>query len=255
MPEKHRVVQPAVSGDRARLFRVEQDGTRVIRTAEGYPLEVPGDWALLEPGDAMLTRRVKAAVSVWVMQERRGRRTMSRGVWAPAAVIEKVRAEVEAARAEPGYQKKLDAGRARRAEQEAAYAEDFEAAIVGFLAFAPKYGAMAATMAKLVAAHAVPVGSGTVARTQRIPIERRAEAATIAWLRHQTTGYDDMKIPRVKGMRREVRRMLAERSRKLLARYRRGEAIEGRCPLQTALAASTERSEHEEAAALIEIML
>lgn len=51
-------------------------------------------------------------------------------------------------------------------------------------------------------AHATPVGSGTVARTSRIPIERRAEAAVIAWLRHQTTAYDDMKIPRVKGRRR-----------------------------------------------------
>eukprot|EP01035_Chromulina_nebulosa_P056444 gene56444-77358_t len=59
------------------------------------------------------------------------------------------------------------------------------------------------------AAHATPVGSGTVARTKRIPIEQRAEAATIAWMRHQTTGYDSMTIPREKGLRREVRRMLA----------------------------------------------
>ena len=74
-------------------------------------------------------------------------------------------------------------------------------------------------------AHAVPVGSGTVARTKRIPIERRAEAATIAWLRHATTAYDTMQIARVKGMRREVRRLLAERSRQLLGCYRRGDAI------------------------------
>ena len=40
-----------------------------------------------------------------------------------------------------------------------------------------------------------------------------------------TTGYDSMQIPRVKGMRREVRRLLADRSRQLLGRYRRGEAI------------------------------
>jgi Uncharacterized conserved protein (DUF2293) len=33
-------------------------------------------------------------------------------------------------------------------------------------------------------------------------------ATTIAWMRHRTTGYDDMAIPRVKGQRREVRRML-----------------------------------------------
>jgi hypothetical protein len=83
----------------------------------------------------------------------------------------------------------------------------------------------------------VPVGSGTVARTQRIPIERRAEAAVIAWMRHQTTAYDHMKIPREKGARREVRRMLAGRSRELLERYRRGGGeSRSSCPLKRALA-------------------
>ena len=90
-------------------------------------------------------------------------------------------------------------------------------------------------MAKAIAAHAVPVGSGTVARTKRIPIERRAEAAVIAWMRHQTTAYDDMTIPREKGARREVRRMLATRSRKLLDRYRNGIPFSGRCPLISAV--------------------
>lgn len=35
-------------------------------------------------------------------------------------------------------------------------------------------------------------------------------------MRHQTTGYDSMQIPRVNGQRREVRRMLARRSKELL---------------------------------------
>ena len=90
-------------------------------------------------------------------------------------------------------------------------------------------------MGQAIATHATPVGSGTVARTKRISVERRAEAAVIAWMRHQTTAYDNMHIPRVKGKRREVRRMLAERSRKLLDRYRSGEALSGDCPLTTAL--------------------
>ena len=86
------------------------------------------------------------------------------------------------------------------------------------------------------AKHATPIGSGTVARTQRIPIERRAESAVIAWLRHQTTAYDDMKIARVKGKRREVRRMLAEQSRRLLTKYRAGDAIAPQgCLLRRAL--------------------
>ena len=36
------------------------------------------------------------------------------------------------------------------------------------------------------------LGSGTVARTERIPIHEWAEAAVIAWMRHQTTGYEQM---------------------------------------------------------------
>src|SRR5208337_3336921 len=89
---------------------------------------------------------------------------------------------------------------------------------------------------KAVTDHATPVGRGTVARTKRIPVEQRAEAAVIAWMRHQTTGYDGMVIPRVKGKRREVRRMLARRSHELLEGYRRGAPVPEGCPLTKALA-------------------
>ena len=81
------------------------------------------------------------------------------------------------------------------------------------------------------------MGSGTVARTRRIPIERRAEAAVVAWLRHQTTAYDHMTIPRIKGKRREVRRVFAEQSKRLLAAYRAGGVVNvSTCPLARALA-------------------
>jgi hypothetical protein len=65
----------------------------------------------------------------------------------------------------------------------------------------------------------------------------------IAWMRHQTTGYEGMVIPRVKGMRREVRRMLARRLQVLLARYRRGEPVPQGCPLRTTLAGGHLESE------------
>ena len=98
---------------------------------------------------------------------------------------------------------------------------------------------LAYLLAAVVTEHATPVGSGTVARTQRIPIEKRAESAVVAWLRHQTTAYDNMKIARVKGKRREVRRMLAEESRRLLESYRKGQPTDAAsCPLQSALAQS-----------------
>ena len=80
------------------------------------------------------------------------------------------------------------------------------------------------------------MGSGTVARTKRIPVERRAEAVVIAWMRHQTTAYEHMPIPRVKGKRREVRRLLAHRSKALLDGYRAGMPVDpDACPLQNAL--------------------
>jgi hypothetical protein len=191
---------------------------------------------LLPPGDPGLTRRVKAAGPSWTVKEQRGRKVFSRGVWAPREHVEAARAELEVERAKPQYARKLEAGRARRAEQEAEYADEFEAAIMTFLNFAPRHAELAKRLAAAIAAHAVPVGSGTVARTKRIPIERRAEAATIAWLRHHTTAYDSMQIPRVKGMRREVRRLLAARSRELLDGYRRGRVIDSeRCLLERGL--------------------
>jgi hypothetical protein len=103
--------------------------------------------------------------------------------------------------------------------------------VLAFLNFHPSHADLAQRLARVVADHATPVGSGTVARTKRIPVEQRAEAAVIAWMRHQTTGYDSMVVPRVKGQRREVRRMLARRSHELLHRYRRGEPVAGECPL------------------------
>lgn len=108
-------------------------------------------------------------------------------------------------------------------------------AVRDFLDFSEEHRELEGEMSKVIAEHAVPVGSGTVARTKRIPIERRAEAAVIAWMRHQTTAYDDMVIPREKGARREVRRMLAGRSRDLLERYRDGGKALKRCPLRVAL--------------------
>ena len=60
-------------------------------------------------------------------------------------------------------------------------------AVRSFLAFHGNYADLAEQMARAVTDHATPVGSGTVARTKRIPVEQRAEAAVIAWMRHKTT--------------------------------------------------------------------
>lgn len=209
---------------------------RTVRDARGRLVTAPADWVLVEPGDAALTRRVKAAGEHWVMAERRGRRVFGLGVWAPEVTVERVRHDLAAERSTDAWARK-QAGAARRREREQdAYVEEFNAAVLAFLAFDARHAALAARLARAVTDHATPVGSGTVARTERIAVERRAEAAVIAWLRHQTTAYDSMRIARVKGKRREVRRLLAERSRELLSRYRTGAVPVPGCPLARALA-------------------
>jgi hypothetical protein len=163
--------------------------------------------------------------------EKKGRKQFSRGLWAPAANIESARAALEVERSTESYAKKRVADTARRERAHAAYAVSFEDEVRAFLRFAPRLAALGEDIARRVAAHATPVGSGTVARTQRIPIEERAEAAVIAWMRHQTTAYDQMRIERVAGRRREVRRELAQISRAVLELHRRHAPHLGHCPL------------------------
>ena len=208
---------------------------KTVRTPDGRTVKPPAGWLLLPPGDPGLTRRVKAAGEHWVVQEKRGRKLFSRGVWAPAATIESLRNGLVAERSTESYAKRKVTDAARRDKVQTAYVEDFGTAVRHFLGFHPAHRDLADRLTLAVTAHATPVGSGTVARTKRIPVEDRAEAAVIAWMRHQTTAYDSLTIARVKGKRREVRRMLARRSHELLASYRRGEAPSATCPLARVL--------------------
>jgi hypothetical protein len=209
--------------------------TNTVRASDGTVHAVPEGWVLVPPGDAALTRRIRAAGECWSVAEKRGRKVFSRGVWAPANTIERIKAGLDAERSTEAYTRRREAESTRREKVQVEYVEEFQNAVFAFLNFHADHAALADQLARAVAAHATPVGSGTVARTKRIPIEKRAEAAVIAWLRHQTTVYDSMTIPRVKGKRREVRRLLARRSVELLERYRRGEPIPENCPLLRAL--------------------
>lgn len=222
MPEESRVVRPGKA-------------VRQVISDNGEILEAPKGWELLAPGDAALTRRVKKAGPHWQVQEKRGRKLFSRGVWAPADTIRSLREGLEKERETPAYKKKRASDKARREKEQVSYVEDFKGAVLAFLRFHPRHQALAEELATAVTAHASPVGSGTVARTRRIPIEERASAAVIAWLRHQTTAYDSLRIARVKGERRRVRRRLAKESESLLEAYRRGEGFES-SPLERALA-------------------
>lgn len=209
---------------------------RRFRAPDGSLLSPPEGWACLPPGDAGLTRRVKLAGPSWVVVEKRGRKVFSQGLWAPAANIEAARAGLAAERSTDAYAKKREGDAARRERAQAEYVREFAGELLGFLRFAPRWRALAVELATKVTEHATPVGSGTVARTERIPVAQRAEAAVIAWMRHQTTAYDRMAIPRVKGKRREVRGELAEISRAILDLHRvdRAHAAPA-CPLCVAL--------------------
>lgn len=193
---------------------------RIFVAPDGRRMSPPEGWACLPPGDAGLTRRVKAAGPSWAVIEKKGRKAFSKGLWAPSANIEAARAALDSERSTESYAKKRQSDTARRERAQAEYVVTFEESVRSFLRFSPRWAVLGAEMAKKIAAHATPVGSGTVARTQRISVDERAEAATIAWMRHQTTAYDHMKIARVAGARREVRRDLAEISRAILDLHR-----------------------------------
>ncbi len=224
MPQHNRVVKPGRT-------------KRCVLTDTGEQLVVPLDWALLAPGDGPLTKMVKAKGPTWLVQLKVNKRLISRGIWAKEEYILAAQKELAAKRSAPGYARKRHRDLARREERQQNYVEDFYAAVLDFLGFHPRYATLAAKLAGAVTDLATPVGSGTVARTERIPLADRAGSAVIAWLRHQTTNYDWMTIARVKGTRRQVRRELACRSLNLLQLYRAGTDIPPSCPLQRVLSA------------------
>jgi hypothetical protein len=119
-----------------------------VRGADGQTLTAPDRWILLPPGDAALTRRVKEAGDHWVVQEKKGRKTFSRGVWAPAATIDRIRAELEAERSTAGYARRKKADTRRRDKAQAEYVEDFFGAVVAFLAFHPNCAELADRLAR-----------------------------------------------------------------------------------------------------------
>ena len=204
---------------------------REVRAENGEFLQVPESWEFLPAGDGPLTKKVKKRGPCWLVQAKMGRRVIAKGIWAEKTHIESARREIEQQRISPGYQAKRTADLKRREMKHQEYVQEFYLATLRYLDFHQDHEELAAKLALAVTEHATPVGSGTVARTVRIPLERRVEAAVIAWLRHQTTGYEKMIIARVKGRRRDVRRMRAARSLELLQKYRAGEEGVENCPL------------------------
>lgn len=220
-------------------MKIVKPGPNGKFTAEnGDELIPPKGWEFFPAGDAGITRKVTGKGVFWRVQVKMGRRVISKGVWAPSETIASAIQETESVRSTDAYKKRLEYDRQRREEKQRLYEKEFYTEVLDFLSFAPLYKHLEEKIAKAVTIHAIPVGSGTVARTTMISVEERASRAVIAWMRHKTTAYDSMKIPRVKGKRREVRRMLAGMSTELLSAYRKGIATSDDCPLKKVLTTS-----------------
>ena len=218
-----------------RSFLISKSDQR-LKDKAGNIYSVPCDWENLPAGDASVTRKLKSLGPTWTVQEKKGRKSFSHGVWAAKDQIEQAKTLVEAQRADPKHQKKLLQAKVRRDAEQDIFASDFEQMIINFLNFDKQYQALATELAGLVKAHAVPVGSGTVARSSTVSLEDKAALAVMAWMRHQTSDYDSTVVPRIKGARRELRRKIAQRSERILAKYRRAEAIDNKtCPLYLAV--------------------
>ena len=218
-----------------RSFLITKSDDR-LKDKMGQVFSVPTGWENLPAGDASVTRKVKSLGPTWTVQEKKGRKAFSHGVWAPKEQIEEAIALVEAQRADPKHQKKLAQVKVRREEKETVFGEDFQQAIIQFLNFNQKYHFLVEQLSTLVKEHAVPVGSGTVARSSSVTLEDKAALAVMAWMRHQTSAYDSTSVARVKGARRELRRLIARQSERILAKYRNGDGVDFEvCPLYKAL--------------------
>ena len=221
MESDNRIVKPGKNGN--------------LIGEKGEILVPPTSWAFLPAGVAGITRKVTAKGVFWRVEVKIGRRTISQGIWAPATTITQAQDEVNAVRLTDEYKKKRVVEIKRREKKQVQYDLAFCKAVEDYLGFHSSFKEMEKKLARAVTIHAIPVGSGTVARTRMIPIEERAAHAVIAWMRHQTTAYDNLKIARIKGERRAVRREFAQESVAILANYRQGRGIAANCPLQKAI--------------------
>ena len=86
---------------------------------------------------------------------------------------------------------RLERSRKSREKKEAKYRKEFTEACFRFLNFVPEHEDLAWQIAWGATSVATEVGSSRVGRTSKLPLEKKAELAVRAFIRHNFTDYDE----------------------------------------------------------------
>jgi hypothetical protein len=73
-----------------RSFLITESDNR-LKDKTGKVYTVPTGWENLPAGDASVTRKLKSLGPTWTVQEKKGRKAFSHGVWAAKEQIEEAR--------------------------------------------------------------------------------------------------------------------------------------------------------------------
>ena len=186
-------------------------------------IHVPEGWGLLESGDALLTRRVKGRGKYWEYFHELKTEAYNKklGIFAPANIIEEERRKISCERRTKNYEQRLQRSRKDRDNKEAKYSKEFAEACLQFLEFVPEYEDLAWQIAWGAASVATDVGSGRVGRTNKLPLEKKAELAVRVFIRHNFTNYDERLNEMGEPWYREIRGDVAADVNRFLEEHRR----------------------------------
>lgn len=156
-------------------------------------IPVPEKWDLLESGDPLITRRVKARGKYWEYYHELKTKAYNKklGIFAPINIIEEERGKISSERRTKEYEQRLQRSQKSREKKETKYRKEFAEACFQFLNFVPDQKDLAWQIAWGAASVATNVGSGRVGRTKKLPLEKKAELAVRAFIRHNFTNYDE----------------------------------------------------------------
>ena len=129
---------------------VTTDNNGKLKDEEGYSITPPSHWSFLPAGDAGITRKVTSKGEFWRVVFKKGRRTMSKGIWAPTRTIELAKHEMHTTRSTEAYQKKKAYSEQRRNKQQQEYEVEFCREVEKFLNFHPNYLPVSKALAVLV---------------------------------------------------------------------------------------------------------